>query len=73
MSTIEFTAQRIKDNEKLGELLIALCIKYDLRLMQLIDIINQGGDYFNEEPGRTIDRVLQWDRQNIEKQKANFQ
>lgn len=54
---IDFKLRRKLDNFRLGVLMVYTCIKYDLRMMQLVEILNKGEDYFNEEPGKTIDRM----------------
>lgn len=58
MRNEKFEEQRTLDNKKLSDLLFMACDKYNLRMMQLIAILNKDGDYFNEEPSETIKRVL---------------
>lgn len=54
--------ERIRDNRKVAEKMVELCEKYDLRFMQLIDILNRNEDFFNEEPHDTLKRLIAFEK-----------
>lgn len=56
--------ERISDNQKVAEKILELCTKYDLRFMQMIDNLNHNGDFFNEEPHNTLQRLKDFEKKN---------